>query len=261
MPYHPRSLTRRIVAMTAVPALALALPLSIEAQDLGNKPASGDGFLFGRPTVTTSFYGGFARPSAGSDVFAFASDNLTLNKGDFAGFSFGGNMGFRMASRLELQIGANVMVRTVGSESRDFIGTDDLPIEQTTIFRRMPVTAGLKYYVTPPGRSLGKLAWVPNRFATYVAAGGGTMYYSFKQDGEFVDFETLDIFPASLESKAWTPSGYGAVGVDYTLSPRVGLTSEARYDFARAEMSREFQGFDRIDLSGISVNVGLNFRF
>ena len=261
MPYHPRSLIRRIVAMTAVPALVLAGPISAGAQDYGERPASGDGFLFGRPTVTTTFFGGFARPSAGSDVFAFVSDNLTVNKGDFAGFSFGGNMGFRMASRVELQIGASVMLRTVGSESRDYIGTDDLPIEQTTIFRRMPVTAGLKYYVTPPGRQLGKLAWVPARFATYVAAGGGTMYYSFKQDGEFVDYQTLDIIPLSLQSKAWTPTGYGAVGMDYTISPRVGLVSEARYDFARAEMSSEFNGFDRIDLSGISLNVGLNFRF
>ena len=261
MPYHPRSLPSRLVKMTVVPALALVLPLALGAQDFGSKPSSGDGFLFGRPTVITSVFAGFARPSAGSDVFAFSSDNLTLDKGDFAGFAFRGDLGFRVSQRFELQVAAGVMVRTVGSESRDFIGTDDLPIEQTTIFRRTPITAGLKYYLTPPGRSLGKLAWVPNRLATYVAAGGGTMYYSFKQDGEFVDFETLDIFPASLESKGWTPAGYGALGLDYSLSPRVGLVSEARYDFARAEMSREFQGFDRIDLSGFSVNVGINFRY
>ncbi|MEO7521309.1 MAG: hypothetical protein ABIW79_05785 [Gemmatimonas sp.] len=247
--------------MGSVAIVSMALPLALAAQSFQNPAAAGDGFLFGRPVVTTSLYGGFARPSAQSEVFAFASDNLTLDRGDFSGFTFGGNMGFRVASRFELQVGAGIMVRNVKSESRDFIGTDDLPIEQTTIFRRLPVTAGLKYYVTPPGRSLGKLAWVPARFATYVAAGGGTMYYSFKQDGEFVDFETLDVFGASLESRGWAPAGYGALGVDFSLAPRVGLVTEARYDFARAEMSKQFQGFDRIDLSGFSLNVGVNFRF
>jgi hypothetical protein len=87
------------------------------------------------------------------------------------------------------------------------------------------------------------------------------MYYSYKQDGEFVDFRDLEIFAESLESKGWGPAAYGAAGIDLSLTPRVGLTTQARYDYARGAMSRDFDGFDRIDLSGISATVGINFRF
>lgn len=120
---------------------------------------------------------------------------------------------------------------------------------------------GLRYYLTPSGRSLGRLAWVPTRVAPYVTAGVGSVWYKFKQSGDFVDYKTLDVFHTTLESTSWAPAGYGAAGVDYSLSARVGVVSEARYDYARARMGDDFAGFDRIDLSGISATIGLSFRF
>jgi opacity protein-like surface antigen len=232
------------------------------AQGFGSGPQSGgDGFLFGRPRTSLTLRGGFAQPMARSDVFDDATRFLTLSRGDFGSGALGADIGFGVTERVTLQVGIGLSMRRVGSESRDFEGTDDLPILQTTIFRRVPVTAGLKYHLTPPGRSLGKLAWIPAKWTPYVAAGGGMMYYSYKQDGEFVDFEDLSIMRGSLESKGWGATGYGAAGVDLSLTPHVGLTTEARYDYARGEMGTQFQGFDRIDLSGISATIGINFRF
>jgi hypothetical protein len=239
---------------------ALAVPLGAGAQ-VGRGQTGGDGFLFGRPRGSITLRGGFSQPTARSDAFDDATRFLTLSRGDFGGGSLGGDIGITLTERASLQFGIAASMRRVGSESRDFEGTDDLPILQTTIFRRVPVTAGLKYNLTPPGRSLGQLAWVPARWSPYVAAGGGAMHYSYKQDGEFVDIEDLSIFRASLQSKGWGPTGYGAAGIDFSLTPHLGLTTEARYDYARGEMNREFEGFNRIDLSGISATVGINFRF
>jgi hypothetical protein len=87
------------------------------------------------------------------------------------------------------------------------------------------------------------------------------MYYSFQQRGDFVDFENFDVFPTSLESSGWTGMLYGSAGLNYALSTRVGLVTEARYDHAKAYMSRDFVGFDQIDLSGMSFSTGLHFRF
>jgi hypothetical protein len=255
-----RNQLRHRMAMSVLMTCALAAPLVAGAQGRRGQ-TGGDGFLFGRPRASLTLRGGFAQPTARSDVFDDATRFLTLSRGDFGGGALGADLGISLTERTSLQLGVAASMRRAGSESRDFEGTDDLPILQTTIFRRVPVTAGLKYHLTAPGRSLGKLAWVPSKWAPYVAAGGGAMYYSYKQDGEFVDFVDLSIFGESLESKGWAPMGYGAAGIDFSLAPHVGLTTEARYDYARGEMSRDFQGFNRIDLSGISATVGIYFRF
>ena len=49
-------------------------------------------------------------------------------------------------------------------------------------------------------------------------------------------------------------------GVDVTLTPRIALTGDARYLWSRAEMTDSYQGYDKIDLSGVSVALGVTFR-
>ena len=170
-------------------------------------------------------------------------------------------MDFTVTPRTAVQMGVSVTNRDAKSEYRDYVDNDNLPIEQRTEFLRVPVTAGLKWYLTPPGRSLSRYAWVPSKLSAYVSGGGGAVYYSFKQSGDFVDFQDLAVFPSSLESSGWTGTAYGATGANFALSTRVGLVTEMRYDWARANMSADFQGFDRIDLSGLSLTTGLHFRF
>jgi hypothetical protein len=86
------------------------------------------------------------------------------------------------------------------------------------------------------------------------------MHYRFHQVGDFVDFQTLNVFPDQFESKAWTPVVHALAGMDLSLGRVVMLTGEARYTYARGPMSRDFVGFNRIDLSGISVTAGFSIR-
>lgn len=222
---------------------------------------AGDGFLFHVPRATVSLRLGMAQPSADSKVFAFTSEKLTMSRGDFAGASAAADLDITITRRVAFQMGVAVSARETGSEYRDFIDNNNLPIEQRTAFRRVPLTAGLKLYLTSPGRSLGRFAWVPSKLTPYVTAGGGLMYYSFRQSGDFVDFQNFDVFPLELESSGWTSMAYGSAGVNYALSARLGLVTEARYDRAQAPMGRDFVGFDRIDLSGLSLTTGLHLRF
>ncbi len=243
--------TRIAVLMVGV----LTIPVGARAQ------ANGDGYLFGRPTATLTLRGGLALPTASSDIFSFTSRQLTVGKSDFASGSIGADLAIPVSNQLSLQFGAAIAGRTISSEFRDWVDDDDLPIEQQTSFRRRMVTAGLKYHLTPTGRSVSRLAWIPSRVAPYVAAGGGTMWYRFAQKGDFVDFQTFDVFSDNLASSSWTPMAYGAAGVDFSLTTRLALTTEARYDYARAELGPSFSGFNRIDLAGVTANVGLTVRF
>jgi hypothetical protein len=95
---------------------------------------------------------------------------------------------------------------------------------------------------------------------SWIGAGAGTMYYSFKQHGDFVDFNNNNVFNAELVSESWTPAAQGLAGAEFTLTPMLGLTTEARYMWAKGPVSHDFSGFDKIDLSGVSATVGLTFR-
>lgn len=232
------------------------VPLVASAQ-----AGSGDGFLFGAPRGSFTLRGGITRPSEGSDLFAFVRKELTVGRGDFTGGSLSGELAFFASDRLALQLGVGFSRRTVASVYRDWVDNDDREIEQSTVLRRVPLSAGLRYNLLPSGRSLGRLAWVPARAVPYVSGGVGITWYSFRQAGDFVDYQTLDVFGTSLASSAWAPTAFGAVGVDYALAARLGLVLEARYDGARARMSSDFSGFNSIDLSGVAATAGLTVRF
>ncbi|HYW30222.1 MAG TPA: hypothetical protein VE869_01865 [Gemmatimonas sp.] len=250
-----------VIAAKLCLAAGLAASLSVVPRSSAAQASMGDGFLFGQPRVNISIRGGFTRPFANSDAFDESTRLLSLEKGDFSGASYVAEVGFRVSNQMHLQFGFGYATQEVGSDSRDFVGTDDKPILQTTRFRRVPVNVGLKYNLRPAGRSLGQLAWVPARWTPYISAGAGAVYYSYNQFGEFVDFADNTIFDAELDAKGWAPAGYGGVGVEFSLNPRFGIVTEARYDYARGEMGPQFVGYDKLDLSGVAATIGLNFRF
>lgn len=237
--------------------LAMVLvPLDVRAQ-----PQAGNGFMFGAPGGSVTLRLGYAMPSRGSDVFTFVQDQLTLRGGDFQSTALATDVSYFLRPNLGLQFGIGYSGRTAPSVYRKFIDTNDKEIEQSTTFRRVPLTVGLRYYLWPTGRSVGALAWVPSRYVPYVGAGVGLTWYQFRQAGDFVDYKTLNIMPMTLDSEKWTRSLYAAAGVEKTLSARLALTGEARYDYGKANLSGDYVGFDRIDLSGAAVTLGLTVRF
>lgn len=250
----PTRFVQRASGLAAALVLLAAIPLGAAAQ-------AGDGFLFRAPMVTLGFKAGYAVPRAGSEVFDFTQDLLTVSDGDFNSSAWGGDLGVRVAERWELVMSALYSKAETRSEFREWVDGDDNPIEQTTSFKRLPLTFGLKRYVKDRGRSVGRFAWVPEQWNAYVGAAGGWTFYEFDQVGDFVDFQTLDIFSDRFRSEGNAPTVQLLGGFEYTLSPRLLLTTEARYGWARAEMGSDFVDFDRMDLAGFQATVGLSARF
>ncbi|HEY0930309.1 MAG TPA: hypothetical protein VGE27_10365 [Gemmatimonas sp.] len=232
------------------------IPAALSAQ-----PRGGDGFLFRRPAATVSLRLGAGQPSASSDVFDFVSKDLTVGRSDFLGVSFMADLSVPLSQRLELQFSGGTSGRRANSEYGGFVDNDDLPIEQSTSFRRVPLAVGLKWNLLPAGRQISRLAWVPSRFVPYVAAGGGTTYYQFRQSGDFIDFADSSVFTSTLKSSGWGALGYGAAGATFNMSRSVGLITEVRYDVSNASLRGDFQNFDPISLSGVGVTAGFQFRF
>jgi len=241
----------------ALAALACA-PLPALAQD---------GFLFKEPRVTLAFHLGYDAPlgprSSGgdNDIFGFTQSRLTIGDSDHDALALGGEIGFRVANRFDLVLDYAHASSNVTSEFRDYVDLDDLPIQQTTDFSRNSFTAGLRYFLTDRGVPVGQFAWVPRNWAPYVGVGGGFMTYEFVQEGDFVDFETLDIFSTRLRSDDTVPVAHVLAGLQYSIAPNWILTGEARYRWARAELTSDFIDFDDIDLTGLQASIGFGVRF
>jgi hypothetical protein len=239
--------------LLALGVLALSLPQEAGAQERD--------FLFREPRVSLAFNWGYGMQRAGSDIYDFVTDELTVDKGDFSSFLIGGSFGIRVMPKVEVALELSYGNSNTRSEFRDWVDMDDLPIEQNTKLSWLPVTASVKAYLFERGRRISRLAWVPGTWSPYVGAGGGWVYYEFRQVGDFVDYETYDIFSDRFVSEGDAGIVHVLAGAEFSLSPSFFLTGEGRYSWAEAPMSSDFVDFDPIDLSGFQATIGLAVRF
>jgi hypothetical protein len=222
---------------------------------------SGDGFLFHAPRIGFTLRGGYDGATANSDVFAFATDQLTLRRSAFRGPFAGLDVAFPVMPRLDITLSSSYTETSRKSQFRHWVDLNDLPIEQTTSLRRVPVTLGVRGYLMPRGRSVGQFAWIPARISPYVGAAGGFMWYRFRQHGDFIDFQTTNVFPDDFRSSGAAPVAQASVGLDYSLTPHLVLNAEGKYNWAKGNLGSDFSGFGRIDLSGYMTTLGLSVRF
>jgi hypothetical protein len=219
-----------------------------------------DGYMIGRPTAQLTVRAGPVQHRVGGDVFEFFRSELTLDRGDFRTPMVAGELNFAIHPRFDVLLGGAWSKVESRSEFRDWVDEDDLPIEQSTSFRVTPLTASARFYLTPRGRSISDLAYVPARTTPYVGAGGGIAWYRLEQEGDFVS-DDLTIFRAQFRSSGSTAVGHAFAGVDHWFTPRVGLNVEGRYTMGSASPSDDFSTWDSIDLSGAQLGVGLTVRW
>lgn len=243
------------LALAALTAAAL-LPCETAAQ------SSGPDFLFKAPRATLGVHVGFAAPRGQSEVFDFTREQLTFERSELDGASFGAQLGIRASERVEIALDVASVRSQTRTEFRDWVDTDDRPIEQTTYFTRVPASLSAKLYLAERGHSVSRFVWIPAKVAPYLGAGAGLTWYVFEQDGDWVDFETYEVFYDNFRSDGRAETVHAMGGLDVSLGPRFFLNTEARYLWGKAPMDDgDFVGFDDIDLSGFTVTAGLSVRF
>jgi hypothetical protein len=222
-------------------------------------------FLLGRPTASVGVRGEWLFASAGSDIFDFVTEQLTLDKSSFNAPGFGMDLAFTLTDRLDLVTGFDIAKSSTASEYRDHVeqvGSTFLPIQQTTSLRQSSVFAAIKFAVIPRGRTISRFAWIPSTIVPYVGAGGGMANYDFEQDGDFVDFANGNrIFTDTFRSHGWTPTAHVFGGADIQLYKRMFMSLEGRYGWASATLDNDFIDFEPIDLGGFRFGAGFHIMF
>lgn len=244
---------------------ASALPASAASDDQnpnapGIRPPAAD-FMLGRPRVTIGMSGNWVMASAGSEIFDFVTDQLTIERSAFNRPGFGVNLAINVAPRLDVTMGFEASRMEQGSEYRDFVDNKLLPIEQTTSLKEQAFSGGVKFALLPAGRRVSRFAWIPSKFTPYVGAGGGILRYDFEQFGDFVDFADKHVFKSDFRSAGWTPSVFASGGTDVHLFHRVFMSLEGRYTWSSATLDRDFVDFDSIDLKGFRFGAGFHYAF
>jgi len=230
------------------------------ATSTGQSPGTPD-FLFGRPHGSIGIRSGWMFARAGSDIFTFVQDRLTVNRKDFNAPALAVDVGVAVAPRTDVVVGFDFSRSSTASEYRRFVDNNRLPVTQDTRLQQVNLSGSMKFALMPRGREVSPHAWIPRTVTPYVGAGGGLLWYEFRQEGDFVDFANLRIFSDTFRSRGWTPSAHIFGGVDVKLWRRLYFTGEARYLWSHARLGRDFSGFQPIDLAGSKMTGGINAVF
>ena len=201
--------------------------------------------------------GGFM-PAADSNLFRDDSILYTVEKSDWDGFTIGGEFSFEPREHLELGIHVDGYDERVDTFYRDYTRPSGQEILQS-----------LKLTLVPTGVTLRFLP--RSRYATvspYVGVGGDMIWYKYEEFGDFIDFQSpeLDIVPDHFIADGWEPAVHVVGGLRVRLGHDFSVIGEARYQWADDELEDDFfpqpgQDALRLDMSGLSVVVGLSLRF
>ena len=265
-PFLARTLASALLAgiLAAAPAAGECAPAGPDDERTApavQSPSGGSDFLLGRPRGWFGARGGWLVANAGSDLFDFVEDQLTIGARDFDAPFLALDVGFALTPRVDLVVGFEFSGASVNSEYRDYVDDDFLPITQRTTLQEFNLSVSGRLALAPRFRQVSSLASVPNRVVPYVGAGGGALHYKFKQTGDFVDYVDLSVFSSTLQSARWAPSVHVLGGIDLQLYRSWFATFEARYLWAAGDLGQDFVGFDPVDLAGFRASAGVSFGF
>jgi hypothetical protein len=247
--------------VVATAAVAHAAPGEGQNAPPPQVPLPSPDFLFGRPDGSVTVRGSWVFSRAGSDWYEFVTDQLTIDSGAFNAPAIAFEVGVSITPRLDILGGLDFSRASMTSEYRDFVDNNRLPITQATDLRGANIGLSVRYALTPRGREVGRLAWVPNTVVPYVGAGGGAYWFRVRQAGDFVDYVDLSVFPDVFESSGWAPSAHVFGGADIKLYRRLYLSVDARYLWATGDLGAEWIDFDPIDLAGFRLGTGISVFF
>jgi hypothetical protein len=69
------------------------------------------------------------------------------------------------------------------------------------------------------------------------------------------------VFTATLASSGSAPLLHALAGMDQWFTPRLGMSAEVRYSYARANPSQAFRDFYTVDLGGVQATLGFSVRW
>jgi opacity protein-like surface antigen len=217
--------------------------------------ASG-GTALAQDAVIGGNIGGFlTRSEEGRDRDDVLRNNrtfLVFDINEFNGATFGGDFSVSIGSFVEVGAGLNYYQRTVPSINDKFVDEDGSEIFMEMKQRNIPLALTARLF--PLTRDAG--------FQPYV--GGGVQFnrWQYTEVGEFLDYDTGEIFRDSFTDDGMETGPVFLAGVRFPLGGNLLMGGEWRYATAKADLdpSLGFYG-DTLDLGGHSWLFTMSYKF
>lgn len=203
-----------------------------------------------------SMYGGYRSLAVTSELFAANEIDFGITDGDLRTGGYGFEFDFAVLSRVDVSVGFQTGEAATYASYLDLVYDDGGEIEHQTRLGLTELSLGLRF------RLLDGSA----RFRPYLIAGATGTYYRYQEFGDFVDFETSDIYYDEYEEKSFLPGFFAGAGADFAVASvpggaRFELFGEFRYARTQGEHQDGFSGFGEFTLTRTGGLVGLRVRF
>jgi len=203
------------------------------------------GFLFSQ---SINFKIGLFSPSMRSDLWEDNMQNLAFSRIDMLDSYYAAEyeVFLNRFTSVSLEIGR--YGKEVRSQYTEYTFQDDSPIFQNISLRVNPIEANIKLY------PFGHRAMV----FPFLGAGVGLYAWTYQQWGDFVIFPDLDIQEGFAETDTYSIGFNARAGLVFRFHSRLALAIEGKYQYVRGQLSGYFEGFELLDLGGITTTVGFH---
>ncbi len=236
----------------AVALFSLLLPASAGAQERPNTVEVPDG----RSVFDVSLRGGVASLAGGSDLFHLMRRELTFVSSDLRTPAWGVETSVRIVDRLDLLAGWETGSWSATTQVRESQGDLD-GAQRFSLDVDRSLYAGLRLHLTPTGVDRPG----PRAPDVFITAGAGWKRIDLRQEGDFPDRVNELAFPATFSGNGETAWGFGGVGMRVPLPAATFLLGEIRYQGGAAEVGGDFHALEPVDLSGVSLALGLGWSW
>ena len=208
-----------------------------------------------RPRYGFSAFGGFRALQIESQLFDSNDVDFGITEGDFRSGRIGFEVDFALLPMVEIMVGFDTGGSETSGNYLDLVYEDGSEIEHSARLEMTEYTFGARVRPLPGGR-----------VSPYLAVGVSLASYRYSETGEFVDFDTADIFYDEFEERQALFGFFAGAGLDYALvrlpyGRRIDLFGEFRYARGKGEHEDGFDGFGDLTIGRTGGLLGLRIRF
>ncbi len=208
-----------------------------------------------RPRYGFSAYGGFRTLQIESQLFDSNEVDFGITDKDFASGRFGFELDYALLPMVEILVGFDTGSGETDGNYLDLVYEDGSEIEHSASLDMTEYLLGVRIRPRPE-----------QRLSPYVVAGLSLAGYRYSETGEFVDFETSDIFYDEFEERLSLPGFFVGAGLDFAIAQlpfgrRIDLFGEFRYARGGGEHEDGFAGFGDLTAGRTGGLFGVRMRF
>lgn len=195
---------------------------------------------------------GLFKPTLDSDLWEINIENLAFSKRDMMDAYYGIEYEFFLNQILSLALEGGFFQKNIYSLYKDWEYEDGSQIYQNLSLSIYSFELDFKLY--PLGNR--------KEIFPYLGAGAGLYAWRYEQWGDFINFEDLSVSQDVYADTDTIDLGFNAkAGFGIRFNRTIGIVFEAKYQYLKGHLSAFFEGFENLDLGGLTFNLGLNILF